>query len=288
VESWESRRQRTIETSGNYNGMPLAIAAKKSVGEMWPTPMKADADNSPTAPSQLERDGPTLSTAVAIWSGMEQPGKPTMWPTPQAFDAREFQRSSEAPPPNGGEKNLREVAVRWRSSPRQWKRSASGEPSSENTHTSPQLWPTPTRRDERTGWLDEKEVTSRQGPTLSDVAAVLTESQLLNPHFGCFLMGLPIGWTNALGVIGVPKSGRSGILSVPNPPPSPSSSSGTASTVILREYDGPASTCCIEYEDRTEVFTDIDRWRAASTAIISERLYAYLGPIDGGGDADET
>lgn len=196
----DGKNDRDYPNNRERNSPPLmAVASSVMSGTAWPTPKKTDALHTTISPSELERDGLSLATASYLYMEMDSQER---WPTTQAFDARDFQRTNPDAPKGGGEKNLREIAVRWSritsspSSPPDPPPSPSGGPSSESGATSPPQWPTPTRRDERLGWLDRETVTTQKGPRLSDVAAVLTESQLLNPRFVEWLHGLPTGWTD--------------------------------------------------------------------------------------------
>jgi hypothetical protein len=244
----DERNAASYPSHSNRNSPPLANVAgwvdEKAREERWPTPKATDSLHTTISPSELERNGLSLATATYLWDeAVTQPPGADKWSTPQAFDARGFLRSPDAPPPQGGEKNLREIANRWSllahppSSPPDQAPSPSGEESSPDDPTSAQLWPTPMRRDERAGWLNRERVVTRQGPTLSDVAATLTESQLLNPRFVSWLLGLPTWWT----VAGPPptaghKSDRSETASSPNAPLSPSPTSGTGHTKQFEEW----------------------------------------------------
>lgn len=119
-----------------------------------------------------------------------------LWPTPQAFDANDLQRSSEAlerAKQVGGCSNLREHPALW-ATPTAQDGSNNGGPSQHQRNSLPlnaQVWPTPRASESSTmvGGTGHFQMLEKAG------ALELVSNSLLNPTWVEQLQGYPPGWT---------------------------------------------------------------------------------------------
>ena len=179
VEQWEERRAALAERHGNNGlGTPLGIAVR-----LFPTPNAFDASIAPHAvsPEAMERqlrrgnDGPRRNTTGSLSKDVAFGlAPPTMFPTPQAHDAKGA--PGVAAQAAGGFESSLPAAVR--------------------------AWPTPWASDWRSGRVGE-EVWERNARPLTEAAWVAEGKPaegLLSPGFTEWLMGWPLGWTEVEGL----------------------------------------------------------------------------------------
>jgi hypothetical protein len=165
-------------SAGAVSGLMMsARPISANASGSWPTPTRnANAD----CPSERQRHTPALASAVQ------------MWPTPQAFDAKDFQYSPEAlKRAKDGYANLREEVLRW---PTPNSRDFKGAPGPGWTGQASlpravQL-ATPSARDWKSGKASQATHDKNSRPLSEQIGGSL------NPTWVEWLMNWPLDWTD--------------------------------------------------------------------------------------------